>query len=143
MQLSSLQIATLKKRLAGLADAVFLNTGQVCLCAERVYVERQIFAAFVDALKKKAEEMHPGWPTDARTDLGPLISAQHREKVLSYYRLALEEGATLVTGGGVPVFGDDSRQGLLRATNHLYWTVGISALRERRNLWAGVPRRTV
>jgi aminomuconate-semialdehyde/2-hydroxymuconate-6-semialdehyde dehydrogenase len=95
----------------GLADAVFLNTGQVCLCAERVYVERTIFASFVDAMKQKAERMHPGWPTDATTDLGPLISAQHREKVLSYYRLALEEGATLVTGGGVPAFGDDRDHG--------------------------------
>jgi len=38
--------------------------------------------------------------------MGPLISAEHREKVLAYYRLAQEEGATLVTGGGVPSFGD-------------------------------------
>jgi aminomuconate-semialdehyde/2-hydroxymuconate-6-semialdehyde dehydrogenase len=100
-----------EEAVSGLADAVFLNTGQVCLCAERVYVERKIFAAFVDALKQKAEGLHPGWPTDAKTDLGPLISAQHREKVLSYYRLALEEGATVVTGGGVPLFGDDRDHG--------------------------------
>lgn len=100
-----------EEAVTGLADAVFLNTGQVCLCAERVYVERKIFTAFVDAVKKKAEGMHSGWPTDATTDLGPLISAQHREKVLSYYRLALEEGATLITGGGVPAFGDDRDHG--------------------------------
>jgi aminomuconate-semialdehyde/2-hydroxymuconate-6-semialdehyde dehydrogenase len=91
----------------GLSEAVFLNTGQVCLCAERVYVERAIFAAFVDALKQKAESLSPGWPSDPKTDLGPLISAQHREKVLSYYKLAREEGATVVTGGGVPCFGDN------------------------------------
>jgi aminomuconate-semialdehyde/2-hydroxymuconate-6-semialdehyde dehydrogenase len=90
----------------GLSDAVFLNTGQVCLCAERVYVERKIFNQFVDALKNKAESLHLGWPADEKTDLGPLISAQHREKVLSYYKLAREEGATLVTGGGIPEFGD-------------------------------------
>jgi aminomuconate-semialdehyde/2-hydroxymuconate-6-semialdehyde dehydrogenase len=95
----------------GLADAVFLNTGQVCLCAERVYVERKIFDAFVEALKRKAESLHPGWPNDEKTDLGPLISAQHREKVLSYYRVAQEEGATVVTGGGVPKFGDDRDNG--------------------------------
>jgi aminomuconate-semialdehyde/2-hydroxymuconate-6-semialdehyde dehydrogenase len=100
-----------EEAVSGLADAVFLNTGQVCLCAERVYVERKIFAAFVDMLKRKAEGLHPGWPTDAKTDLGPLISAQHREKVLSYYRLAMEEGATLITGGGVPLFGDDRDHG--------------------------------
>jgi aminomuconate-semialdehyde/2-hydroxymuconate-6-semialdehyde dehydrogenase len=90
----------------GIAEAAFLNTGQVCLCAERVYVERGIFSAFVDALKRKAESLIPGWPTDAHTTLGPLISGQHRDKVLSYYRLAGEEGATAVTGGGVPTFGD-------------------------------------
>jgi aminomuconate-semialdehyde/2-hydroxymuconate-6-semialdehyde dehydrogenase len=95
----------------GLAEAVFLNTGQVCLCAERIYVERKLFSAFVDALKQKAESLHSGWPNDAKTDLGPLISAQHREKVLSYYRLAVEEGATVVTGGGVPTFGDDRDHG--------------------------------
>jgi len=95
----------------GLSEAVFLNTGQVCLCAERVYVERKIFGAFVQALKQKAETLHAGWPSDERTNLGPLISAQHREKVLSYYRLALEEGATLVTGGGVLKFGDDRDHG--------------------------------
>ena len=90
----------------GMADAVFLNTGQVCLCAERVYVERSIFDRFVSALKQKAESLNPGWPTDEKTTLGPLISAQHREKVLSYYKLARAEGATIVTGGGVPHFGD-------------------------------------
>ena len=95
----------------GLSDAVFLNTGQVCLCAERVYVERKIFSAFVEALKRKAESVYPGWPNDAKTDLGPLISAPHREKVLSYYRLAQEEGATVITGGGVPKFGDDRDHG--------------------------------
>ncbi len=96
---------------SGLADAVFLNTGQVCLCAERVYVERKIFDTFVEALKQKAESLHAGWPNDAKTDLGPLISAPHREKVLSYYRLARQEGATVITGGGVPKFGDDRDNG--------------------------------
>ncbi|MDT8067718.1 MAG: 2-hydroxymuconic semialdehyde dehydrogenase [Terriglobia bacterium] len=95
----------------GLSDAVFLNTGQVCLCAERVYVERSIFPAVVDALAHKAENMRMGWPTDEKTDFGPLISAQHREKVLSYYKLAREEGATVVTGGGVPEFGDGRARG--------------------------------
>jgi aminomuconate-semialdehyde/2-hydroxymuconate-6-semialdehyde dehydrogenase len=95
----------------GLSEAVFLNTGQVCLCAERVYVERKIFNAFLDALKHKAESLNPGWPSDETTDLGPLISTQHREKVLSYFRLAREEGATVVTGGGVPEFGDGRDHG--------------------------------
>jgi aminomuconate-semialdehyde/2-hydroxymuconate-6-semialdehyde dehydrogenase len=88
----------------GIAQAAFLNTGQVCLCAERVYVERPIFERFVEALKRKAESLRVGSPLDAATETGPLISAQHREKVLSYYRLAREEGATTIAGGGVPHF---------------------------------------
>lgn len=90
----------------GLSDAVFLNTGQVCLCAERVYIERKIFHSFVDALKRKAESLNIGWPCDEKTKLGPLISALHREKVLDYFQLAVKEGATVITGGGVPVFHD-------------------------------------
>jgi aminomuconate-semialdehyde/2-hydroxymuconate-6-semialdehyde dehydrogenase len=88
----------------GVAESAFLNTGQICLCTERVYVERAIFHRFVEELKRKAENLRVGSPLEATTDLGPLISAQHREKVLSYYRLAREEGATLVTGAGVPKF---------------------------------------
>ncbi len=90
----------------GISDAVFLNTGQVCLCAERVYVQRAILDQFVEVLKRKAESLRLGSPLESTTDLGPLISAHHREKVLSYYQLARDEGATTVTGGGVPEFGN-------------------------------------
>ncbi|MFZ0735393.1 MAG: 2-hydroxymuconic semialdehyde dehydrogenase [Candidatus Sulfotelmatobacter sp.] len=93
-----------EEAVSGIAQAAFLNTGQVCLCAERVYVERTIFERFIEALKSKAESLRLGSPLDAATETGPLISAQHREKVLSYYRLAHEEGATAITGGGVPRF---------------------------------------
>ncbi|MGB8062805.1 MAG: 2-hydroxymuconic semialdehyde dehydrogenase [Candidatus Sulfotelmatobacter sp.] len=91
---------------SGIRDAVFLNTGQVCLCAERVYIERPIFERFVEKLKQEAERLRIGSPLEPTTEMGPLISAQHREKVLSYYKLAREEGATVVTGGGVPEFGN-------------------------------------
>lgn len=90
----------------GINDAVFLNTGQVCLCAERVYVERKIFDRFVNRLKQTAESLRLGSPLESATNIGPLISKQHREKVLSYYKLSREEGAEVVTGGGVPSFGN-------------------------------------
>ncbi|MCP3728096.1 2-hydroxymuconic semialdehyde dehydrogenase [Paraburkholderia sp. CNPSo 3272] len=90
----------------GLLRSSFTNAGQVCLCSERVYVERPIFERFVAALKAKAETLKVGSPYAAGTTTGPLISQGHREKVLGYYRLAVEEGATVVTGGGVPRFGD-------------------------------------
>ena len=97
--------------IAGIADAVFLNTGQICLCAERVYVERGIFDRFVSALKCKAENLRMGSPLEPSTEMGPLISKQHREKVTSYYSLAREEGANVVAGGGIPEFGNSLDNG--------------------------------
>ena len=89
----------------GISRSAFLNCGQVCLGTERVYVQRPIFEQFVAALKAKAEAMTPG------ASLGPLISQEHRSKVLGYYILAAEEGATVVTGGGVPTLEGDLANG--------------------------------
>ncbi|MEZ5476077.1 MAG: 2-hydroxymuconic semialdehyde dehydrogenase [Thiolinea sp.] len=86
----------------GIFRSAFLNTGQVCLGTERVYVERPIYERFVQALKEKAEGVKFGRPDDPDANYGPLISQGHRDKVLSYYAKAVEEGATVVTGGGVP-----------------------------------------
>ncbi|QDF97244.1 2-hydroxymuconic semialdehyde dehydrogenase [Azoarcus sp. DD4] len=86
----------------GIFRSAFLNTGQVCLGTERVYVERSIFERFVQALKLKAEAVKYGRPEDHAANYGPLISQEHKRKVLSYYAKAVEEGATVVTGGGVP-----------------------------------------
>jgi len=98
--------ANLDAAVEGTVRSVFANCGQVCLCSERIYVERPVFERFVAALKDRAEALVPGFPSDPATTLGPLISRAHRDKVLSYYRLAEREGATVVTGGGVPAFGD-------------------------------------
>lgn len=94
--------ADLDAAVAGLARAAFLNTGQVCLAPERIYVERPVFDSFVAGLKDKAEQLKPGLPHDQGVDLGPVISDEHRRKVLDYYALAVAEGATVVTGGGIP-----------------------------------------
>jgi aminomuconate-semialdehyde/2-hydroxymuconate-6-semialdehyde dehydrogenase len=92
----------LDKAVEGTLRSAFANCGQVCLGTERVYVERPVFDAFVARMKAGAEALTLGRPEDACTDLGPLISQEHRSKVLSYYQLAMDEGATLITGGGVP-----------------------------------------
>ncbi|MCZ4303397.1 2-hydroxymuconic semialdehyde dehydrogenase [Zoogloeaceae bacterium G21618-S1] len=84
----------------GTMRSVFANCGQVCLGTERVYVERPIFDRFVAALKAGAEGLRLGRPEDPETGLGPLISQEHKNKVLSYYAKARELGATVVTGGG-------------------------------------------
>ena len=86
----------------GTMRSVFANCGQVCLGTERVYVERPIFERFVAALKQGAEALKLGRPDDPATGLGPLISQEHKQKVLSYYEKAKALGATVVTGGGVP-----------------------------------------
>jgi len=86
----------------GIFRSAFLNSGQVCLGTERVYVERPIFERFRDALKAKAESVRYGRPEDHTSTYGPLISQEHRNKVLGYYQRAVDEGATVVTGGGVP-----------------------------------------
>lgn len=99
------------KAVNGIFRSAFLNTGQVCLGTERVYVERPIFGRFVQALKEKAEAVRYGRPESDDTTYGPLISQQHRDKVLSYYADAAEAGATLVTGGGIPEVAADLQDG--------------------------------
>jgi aminomuconate-semialdehyde/2-hydroxymuconate-6-semialdehyde dehydrogenase len=94
--------ADLDKAIEGTARSAFVNCGQVCLGTERVYVERPIFDEFVARLKAEAERYKFGRPEDPETTMGPLISATHRDKVLGYYQKAVEAGATVVTGGGVP-----------------------------------------
>jgi len=86
----------------GTVASVFHHCGQICLATERLYVERKIFDKFVEALKARAEALTPGDPRDPSTTLAPLISLGHREKVLRYFEAARADGATVVTGGGVP-----------------------------------------
>lgn len=95
-----------EKMIDGMMRALFLNSGQVCLCSERVYVERPIFERFCTAIAERIKAMKIDWPHDPATQMGPLISAKHRDKVLSYFELARQEGATFIAGGGVPHFGD-------------------------------------
>ena len=92
----------LKVTIDTLQRSCFENAGQVCLGTERVYVERPIYEQVVAALKERAEAMTPGEPFDPATRIGPVISKEHQVKVLSYYQKAREQGATVVTGGGVP-----------------------------------------
>ncbi|PZU51248.1 MAG: 2-hydroxymuconic semialdehyde dehydrogenase [Sphingomonas sp.] len=92
----------LDKAVAGTIRSAFLNCGQVCLGTERIYVERPLFAEFVARLAQATAELKKGDPFDSATTLGPLISAAHRAKVLSYYEQARADGAEIVTGGGIP-----------------------------------------
>jgi len=103
--------ADMDKAIEGTMRSVFANCGQVCLGTERVYVERPIFNEFVARLKAGAEALRLGRPEDPTTGIGPLVSQLHRKKVLSYYAKAVEEGATVVTGGGIPDMPADLAEG--------------------------------
>lgn len=99
------------KAIEGTLRSVFANCGQVCLGTERVYVERSIFDEFTARLKAGAEALRLGRPEDDATTLGPLISLEHRDKVLSYYEQAKVQGANVITGGGAPDMPDDMAGG--------------------------------
>ncbi|RBM12642.1 2-hydroxymuconic semialdehyde dehydrogenase [Prauserella sp. PE36] len=98
--------ADLDAAVAGTVRSAFTNGGQVCLCTERLYVQRPVFEEFTERLAARAREAVFGWPTDPGLTTMPLISRDHREKVLGYYRLARDEGAEVHAGGDHPVFGD-------------------------------------
>ncbi len=91
----------LDKAVEQTARAVFLNSGQVCLQTERLYVERPIFDRFVAGLAAKARALKAGDPNDHSTTLGPVISLEHRKKILSYYAKARQDGGQVITGGNV------------------------------------------
>lgn len=88
------------------ANAIYnsriINTGQVCNCAERVYVENEVHDVFVEKLKTLFEATRYGDPSlDDTLQMGPLINKNALEKVTRAVELALEQGASLVCGGKV------------------------------------------
>ncbi|HEX9903916.1 MAG TPA: aldehyde dehydrogenase family protein, partial [Propylenella sp.] len=91
---------------ADLEDAVsaallgnFYTQGEICSNGTRVFVERGIRADFVERLVARTRAIRIGDPLDPETQMGPLISAEHLEKVLGFVAKGEAEGATLLTGG--------------------------------------------
>ena len=82
----------------GVAFGAFVAAGQTCICGSRILVQRSIHDAFVDALVAIARDIRIGDPFDPSTQLGPLISAAARDRVLGYMELGAEEGE-IATGG--------------------------------------------
>lgn len=103
--------ADLDKAIEGTMRSVFANCGQVCLGTERVYVQRSIAEEFTRRLASEARKLKIGGPSEPGVGLGPLISAEHREKVLKYYALALDDGATVIVGGGTPAVAGEFSSG--------------------------------
>ncbi len=92
--------ADLPRAVAEAVRAGFSNQGQICLCGSRVLVERSVFDAFVAAFAAAVGRLRVGDPRDSSTDLGALVSAAHRDKVLGCIARARAEGGEVLTGGG-------------------------------------------
>jgi 4-guanidinobutyraldehyde dehydrogenase/NAD-dependent aldehyde dehydrogenase len=92
--------ADLDAAAAGVAAGIFSNAGQVCNAGSRVVVQDGIKDKLLEKVVEKAREIVVGDPFDAATKMGPLVSAEQYERVLSYMETGLEQGATIATGGG-------------------------------------------
>lgn len=83
----------------GLASGAFANTGQTCICVEKVFVEEAIYDEFVEKAALRAQGMKVGWSLDWDMDMGSLISTDHADKVWSHVEDAKAKGATVLAGG--------------------------------------------
>jgi aminomuconate-semialdehyde/2-hydroxymuconate-6-semialdehyde dehydrogenase len=89
----------LDKAVAAALRAGFTNNGQVCLCGSRVLVHKSLYPAFLPAFAAAVAKLKVGGPLDPTTDVGPVSCVLHYEKILSYIRLATEEGGKIESGG--------------------------------------------
>jgi acyl-CoA reductase-like NAD-dependent aldehyde dehydrogenase len=78
------------------------NTGQVCASPGRFYIHEKVYDAFLEKFLDGFKKVTWGDPNDEKTFMGPVVSAQHRDKVESYYKIGVQEGAKLVLGGKRP-----------------------------------------
>ena len=94
--------ADLESAISAALSANFFSSGQVCSNATRVFVEDSICDEFIAKIKPRVEAMKLGDPFDSATQVGPLISRGHWEKVMSYIHSAHASGATHIVGGERP-----------------------------------------
>jgi aminomuconate-semialdehyde/2-hydroxymuconate-6-semialdehyde dehydrogenase len=106
--------ADLDEMMPSIVRASFLNQGQVCLCGSRILIHESIYDSFVKGFLEVVSDMIVGDPSDDQTELGALISADHRDKVMAYIELAEKEGGDILCGGGAPV-------GIPQAFENGYW----------------------
>src|SRR5215211_3649196 len=94
--------APLEAAVGGVLQGGLLNSGQVCAAYSRVYVQRSIADGFAEAAAAAASSMRLGPGLDAETQLGPLVSRDHRDSVEAYIQAGVDEGGQLVCGGERP-----------------------------------------
>jgi acyl-CoA reductase-like NAD-dependent aldehyde dehydrogenase len=91
--------ADLKSAIAGSFMGIYFNTGQACNAGSRLFIHRDQFDEVVGALAARASKSRVGPGLDPETQLGPVISAEQQQRVLSYIDSGRSEGAELVAGG--------------------------------------------
>jgi aminomuconate-semialdehyde/2-hydroxymuconate-6-semialdehyde dehydrogenase len=91
--------ADLDRAVPGTIDGIFRNQGEVCLAGSRLFVQRPIYDEFCARYVAAAQNLVVGDPREPATQVGPLVSREHLDKVLSYIQLGEQESAKLLTGG--------------------------------------------
>jgi acyl-CoA reductase-like NAD-dependent aldehyde dehydrogenase len=86
----------------GTAWGAFKNSGQICTSIERVYVYDNIYEKFTEAIIEEAKSVVIGDPLDPKINIGPMVSKRQRDAALKIVKESKEEGARLLTGGGIP-----------------------------------------
>ncbi|MCI8209999.1 aldehyde dehydrogenase [Pseudomonas sp. S25] len=98
--------ADLDLAVKAIRDSRIINTGQVCNCAERVYVERGVADEFIDRISAAMAATRYGDPlADSSVEMGPLINRQGLESVAAKVKKAQAQGASLITGGNIADLG--------------------------------------
>lgn len=91
--------ADMTRALDGALIGIFSNNGQQCLAGSRILVQRSIAAEFIARFTERMGKIRIGDPFDDSTEIGPLASLAHRQRVLSYVDIARRDGCTLLGGG--------------------------------------------
>jgi aminomuconate-semialdehyde/2-hydroxymuconate-6-semialdehyde dehydrogenase len=94
--------ADLSEAIPTTVRSAFTNQGEICLCNSRVYVERKIYDKFLEQYLGLVSLLRVGDPLNKETNLGPLVSREHQQKVLGYIALAKQEGGKIEIGGNQP-----------------------------------------
>ena len=81
----------------------FSNSGQVCAAPGRFYVHEKVYDEFLEKFTTATKKMVVGDPNEEKTEIGPLVSAEHRNKVEGYIKSAVDEGAKIILGGERPL----------------------------------------
>ena len=91
--------ANLEAAASGAFGGIFFNQGQACVAGSRLFVEASVAEELVDRVVEQAGAIRLGSGLDPATQMGPLISANHRTRVKSYVDSAAEQGAEVAVGG--------------------------------------------